>query len=297
MARWPGLLVLAACAHTGRSTSHVNREVADVAACPSADTQPVCGDPGALGTTVNQPLAWGVGASLGKDTLYYGRLTCLDGADPKPARMGSAAPDGPIDAPLDPRAPYAGYDVLDQWMVQCPTDPEPRALFVDLYRCGSPCPPAGLRLLDPGAAAAMSKSRDAFAKGDGRAALDGAELAVGLEPAAESTLTWLSFVELETGKPLRAIETLERAQLVNPKNPYHTARIARAWRNLGDSRRYEDTLRGLVTELPESHPLAGELSCELAWFERDRSPASADVTAAKACRLDFVACCPPQWTR
>lgn len=287
-------LVLAACGpHQAPKAP-----IADVSACPAADTEPACpaGEP-AHGLVPADPLTWGTGASLGKDTLYYGRLTCLDGADPKPVRVGSAAPEGKIDAPLDPRAPYAGYDVLDVWMYQCPRDPEPTKLFVDLYRCGSPCPPAGLRLLDPRAAASLSTSRAAFAKGDGRTAIEAAEAAAAFEPAAETTLTWLAFVEMETGKSLRAIETLERAQQVNPANPYHTARIARAWRNQGDIRRYGETLRGLVDSLPPSHALAGELTCELAWLERQREEPAADADAARACELGFEPCCPAEWKR
>lgn len=99
--------------------------------------------PEGYGTTKERPLEYGTAGGVQSAGLGFGRLICPDGGRAETRRLGSVG-EAPAESESEPSGEET-LDVLDLWLVSCPSSGMTYRVYHNMYRCGSPCPPAGLR--------------------------------------------------------------------------------------------------------------------------------------------------------
>lgn len=109
-----------------------------VVACEPSPSDETCTAPEGHGFAPERPLEWPI-AMAGADQLWFGRLVCADGTPAETVRTGHIG-EAPV-ASTSPPAHDPVLDVVDRWEVTCGDDVV--VLYVNTYRCGSLCAPAG----------------------------------------------------------------------------------------------------------------------------------------------------------
>lgn len=275
--------------------------------CPSLELAldlRACADlPEDYGLAPTSPLEWGPGAH-GNDTLWMGRLMCAEGAVPKVKRLGSLG-EPPRASQSAPSPLWTGFgEVLDMWEVQCPGEAEARVLYANIYRCGNPCPPSPLKILDAEAALALAAGEDAMG------ALQAGQISqeVALEtmvesgkragevaPGSEAVQSRLGFAYLVSQRFDEARQAYERAAEINPGDPFHLLHLSWVEMEAGNALAYAERVEALVRGTPEDHELYPEALCRYAGVlvgsEEPGAMEQAAMLAEQACSAGFDACC------
>lgn len=245
--------------------------------------------PQGYGLSIDAPAEWGLGA--GTQTLWFGRLMCKDGTIPTISRSGSVG-----QAPRESTSPSSQthlgtLDVVDLWMVQCPGDPKPTEVYHNLYRCGSPCAPAGFSLMPAEAYRAYVDSLEASDKKERTRARALARRAYELAPDYELSLMWHAIQEAQAGELDGALALFERAEAINPRAAF--ARMQRAHILLQLSR-YEEARSLTLTLMSETSvddPDYPEVLCLHAGALLSTDIDQARAIATNACSLGEKECC------
>lgn len=261
--------------------------------CPTVDTEvalEACADlPADHGLAPERPLEWG---GAGSNTFFFGRIVCEGGGWPSVERIGSAGP-APVKSASPPGMPNFGVDVLDLWKVVCPGGRR-LDVYTNMYRCGRPCPPAGLRLLSAARGRAYLDSRAAAERRDFAEAARIAEAGFPQGARTEKEASWLGLVYAADNRIDDAIAALTRAHEIDPADPYHLFHRAAAARKRGDLEAYFADLLAALERADHGHPLRPELLClSRSYFERAGELARARDVGDEACKLGFARCCAP----
>lgn len=231
MTRWLGVILVAGTA-SGCSAANIHGDRAQSASaaerCPSraldVDLRTCSAADGRRGQA-GQPLEWG---PTDGDALWAGRLRCTGGAVPARRRVGEG---GLASATSAPRSTLPGDDeLLELWELQCPGQPATRA-YINPFRCGSPCPPAGFTVSDVRLDAMLEAAQSALAQDRDAEALDWARLALQQSPGDELALATLGQAALQQHAWPDAIRALTGVLALDPADP--TARLGLALARVG----------------------------------------------------------------
>lgn len=191
----PCLLIALSCAaQQGPSASAIKayENPAIAKECPSSTTVVLpdqCSDlPPGYGFSPDQPVEWGLAAIRGDKTseVYLGRLICPDGTQAMATPIDFApATTPPTSAPS---MRFEGVetrpsDFVDRIALRC--GDKTQTFYSNGYRCGSPCPPPGFRLMDVAADRHLRRSLEEKSKGANEASLREAEAALAIDPGSE----------------------------------------------------------------------------------------------------------------
>ncbi len=251
-------------------------------ACPTATTDPpVCADP-ALGSARERPLEWGR-AGVGP-RLFYGRLVCPDGSEPRSQLRGSVGT-APMASTSPPSDLFMPLDVLDRWTVACASgDVE---LFVNIYRCGEVCVPPTVRVLPAAVDAELAAARKAIQAGDTAAALAHADAIVRAAPDFEWAWVMRAVVAKDTHDVDAALAAMDDllARWDSPRR-----RLNRVHLLIGGGR--VDEARAALSAFSATNDdpsLTAEVTCTESALTTD--PATADRLARQSCDAGFAPCC------
>jgi len=219
-------------------------------------------------------------------------LLCENGGEPSSRRLGSLTP--PVE--YRPTGRHIGAlrrsDMLDQYEVICPGDTAPRVFYVNSYRCGAPCFPAGFRALSDEAQQQLSAALAALKQERFVEALEHAQRARALEPASELVHARLGTALFVTKRYDEAFSEFQQARAIDAKDPQYRLHAAMAKLATGDTRYYRTVVEELLAELPAQHPLVEELHCRHAHaLRRDGELDRAQPLAKRACAAGRAECC------
>lgn len=263
------------------------------ASCPKAFTevtpQQCASLPRGYGEQPGMPAEWGIGAGTGK--LWFGRLMCPDGAMPLQLRrvgnIGGASTPSQSPPSSSARRPL---DIVDKWEVTCPQR-APIIVYHNMYRCGSPCPPATLKLLPAKAFSSLAGSLSAYQRGDLAEADTIATQGLSHAPNYELMLIWASQVKARQDRHAEALKLLERADAIHPNSPSIQLNMVESLVALD---RHADALRQIQAvekTLPAQDPKTPRLQCLKASALLPTEPAQARKLAASACAAGEKRCC------
>ena len=240
------------------------------------------------GLSADAPLRWGSG---GLEPLWYGRLECADGTEPLLAQIPRGESTLASDAPVSALGRVRGeMDILDLWSVRCGEAVE--TWYVDLYHCGSPCPPKSASLIDADAFALYQSSVELARVGQRRGAAGAMARAVELDPGNQGLWTWLGSLQLAEERFDEALVSFDAAMAIAPDSVEVQLRASVALYEMGEYQRYLDVLEVMMNGMGEYDPRRPELSCRRAQalIALDRS-AEGMVWAARSCAMGFWPCC------
>jgi len=244
--------------------------------------------PDGYGLSGESPLRWGTG---GLEPLWFGRLECADGTEPLLAQIPRGESTLASSAVVSPLGVVRGeMDILDLWSVRC--GEEVQTWYVDLYHCGSPCPPRGASLIDAGAFALYQSSMELTRLGQGAGAVGAMSRAVELDPGNQGLWTWLGTLQLSEGRLEASLGAFERASTLAPESVEVQLRSSVALYELGRYQEYLEVLEGLLKGMGEYDPRQPELFCRRseALMALDRTD-EANLWAARSCAMGFWPCC------
>lgn len=279
------------------------------ASCPTVDTDvdeaQCAGLPADFGLNRHTPVEWGrraaSGAALAKGRplpnqfLYFGRLTCADGTDPVIlSRSMGGAPATRSNSPLSTDATKIDAespDILDYWKVQC-GDTLIR-MYSNMYRCGSPCAPAGFRVIPAGAWASFQRGTELQGQGDQEGALAAFEAAVQAYPHSLKLQENYVFTLLHLQRHEEGLARAEEGLRHLPDGKFLRLFKAMSLTYLGRLDEAEETLRDIFVRIPPDDPFQAAVLCHQASIHRRRGDTEdADETRDLACKLGAKACCP-----
>jgi len=244
--------------------------------------------PDGYGLSAAAPLRWGSG---GLEPLWYGRLECADGTEPLLAQIprGESAPAS--DAPISTLGRVRGEtDILDLWSVRC--GEEVQTWYVDLYHCGSPCPPKGASLIDADAFALYQSSVELARIGQRVGATGAMARAVEVDPGNLGLWTWLGSLQLSEGRLEESLVSFDAAMVIAPESVEVQLRASVALYELGEYQKYLDVLEVMMNGMGEYDPRRPELTCRRAQalMSLERTD-EAMIWAARSCAMGFWPCC------
>ncbi len=240
------------------------------------------------GLTPENPAEWGFGA--GTRTLWFGRMMCEDGSMPEISRRGnigkapnpSSSPEGPSE--------MGALDILDLWEVQCPGEPV-LEVYHNMYRCGSPCPPAGTKLIPAQAYSDYIASYQAHEEGDPDLALSKAQSAHAASPRFEILSLWLAILSQEAGHFEEALTLYDEVLAIKPDDTYSKIKKAIVLNTLGRPTEALAITTPLVGSIPPDDPAHGNALCAHATALLPTSPDDARHYATQACAAGVQSCC------
>jgi hypothetical protein len=218
------------------------------------------------GLSRRHPLEWGPRGTP-DSALWTESLLCDDGATPA-ATFG----DGEATLLCPAKAPVIVY-VSD--------------------RCGSPCPPAGFRMLAPAASFHLVNARILLDGGEVPAAIKAAELAVLTAPDAEPGWRVLATALARGERPKDAALAFGQALSIHPGQLRYSVGLAVGLMLSGDAVGAEETWRKLAMETAAEDPSRGDVDCGWAvslYATGDKEKAHLVMDAA--CREGAAECCP-----
>lgn len=284
------LLIVASCASRPAPAAH---PLDLQATCPTAYLpldEATCEEirPPGYGLSASRPLMWG---GAGGGPLWFGRLKCADGQEPRILQLPRGEPGPSAGAPLSAVAHLRGEsDILDVWSVSC--GEQLQTWYVDVYHCGNPCPPEGAALIDAKAFSLFQSSLMLAQRGQSAGAVGAARRATELDPGAEGLWSWRGTLELAAGRYDDALVSLERAAAFDPTDTDIQLQRGAA---MFESERYPEYLEllvGLLEEMPANDPRVPELYCRrglalTAMEELDEG----QLWIARSCAMGFRPCC------
>ncbi len=241
------------------------------------------------GASKAAPVEWG--SKAGRGTLYFGRLMCEDGADPAVRRVGSG---GKVssEAPEDPAMKSMMFDIVDLWEVTCPGK-APQVVYHNLYRCGDPCPPAGLSILPAQAEGELRVSLEQLRADDIEGAWVHGQNALKLAPESERLLRWNALLAARRRDAAASASYGARALAKNPDR--HGTRILRAQMllRLGKKKEAARDASYLESNLKPGSTYAPTLMCLQAELLRGEAGKEAQMKDGidKACQAGSKRCC------
>lgn len=249
----------------------------------------LCDDlPADYGLSPTNPAEWGFGA--GTRTLWFGRLMCEDGAMPAIERSGNLgeapAPSSSPESPSD----VGALDILDLWTVTCPGKPTIE-VYHNMYRCGSPCPPVGTRLIPALAYSDYIQSYKAHDEGNTQEALAFALGAHEQSPGFELISLWLALVSHESGRIDEALLLYDEVLAINPGDVFSMIQKAHLLNMIDRTPESLAITSPLMKALDASHPLHGDMLCAHATALLSTQPDEARALAQRACATGATACC------
>lgn len=293
------LLVCALCAlscshHNAQEPAKVSQRAAepDAPSCPSPslELEPSRCEalPASYGKTPEQPLEWGPAAS--QRQLWFGRLACPNKEMPVVELEGMWGK-----APTPSKAPpssitYEALDLLDVWAVRCPGQSTQR-LYLNLYRCGNPCPPKGFGLLEAKPFGLYTQSVVAYQTHGVEKAYSLAKEAYALEPASELFALWLAGLANELGEHEHARQLYELRLKASPGSPQLVVRLAETLLLLDQPKQAHRVLSALIKEIGAAHPLYPYALCLSSTALMVLDPPSAVAQGKLACSAGEASCC------
>lgn len=269
------------------------------AACPTPDAVVDMAQCAALpkqhGLTPETPLEWG---NAGRGQLWYGRLMCPSGASPQVERSGNigSVKYGSTAALSEHGEAMSGLaggespDIVDAWTVHCPGGSH--EWYANIYRCGSPCPPAGFRIMDAEAARAVSDADELLSGGQPTAALNAARKAQDLEPGADMPMLYAGLALIQLGRYAEALDALEAAFAIDSTATVpglyaiQSAVLTESWAR---GRAISDTMMGQLSPGDEAYP---DALCLRSRILAGQGDAGADTAREAACAAGAASCCP-----
>lgn len=260
-------------------------------ACPTPFmpiSEAQCAARGDYGLTKENPAEWGFGA--GTRTLWFGRMMCEDGSMPEIVRVGSVGQAvTPSSSPESPSR-VGALDVIDLWEVTCPGSP-PIEVYHNMYRCGSPCSPAGTQLVDARAYSDYVQSYKAHDRGDLAASLKLAQSAHAQSARLELISLWLALVSQESGRFEGALTLYDEVLAIHPDDVFSLVQKAIIFNELGQPDKALSLTSPLINTLDVDHPSFGDALCAHATGLLPSSPDEARQLASEACEAGAQACC------
>ena len=192
-------------------------------------------------------------------------------------------------SPVSPEVEEA-LDVVDRWRLTCAGE-RTLTLYHNLYRCGSPCPPQGTKLLPAEAYRLYIDSYKAYDAGRGELALQLAEQAYVSAPGYELLALWAAIMNQDRGLLSRAIALYEAVLTINPEDVFSLVQQAILYNALD---RVDDALvitTSLLDLLDTTHPSYPDTLCAHATALRAAQPLQAKQFAEQACQAGVTACC------
>lgn len=242
------------------------------------------------GVTMENPAEWGFGA--GTRTLWFGRIMCEDGTLPDIIRSGNVGPaPKPSSSPTSETGLGETHDILDKWLVMCPGNAQPIAVYHNMYRCGSLCPPANLRLMRGDAFRAYIDSQRASDENEHDVAYKLAVEAHKLEPDLELTILWRALLEQRRNAFEVALELYDRAATLNPHVPFARIQKSDVLIQLGRGDEALVILDAIEADLADDDPGKPRVDCLRATALHSKDPKKAIELAAQACAAGEKMCC------
>lgn len=276
-------------------------------ACPTPERdlpEAICRDlPEDYGLSREHPVEWGARAASGvniKDrympveSLYFGRLICQDGSDP---RIVSRGMDGPAlavsTAARDPKrikADETAPDIIDFWRLWC--GDTLYGLYSNSYRCGSPCVPSPFKLIPAEAHAAYEEGKRHRREGRMLEALHAYQRALDLYPESVRFHEAVIRAHIETGDLEAALAHADAAMARFPREHYlRYLKVA----TLGLLERFDDAneeAHGLFRRTHLDDPIRISLHCLVANLDlRAGNEERGRKGRELACKLGAQECC------
>ncbi|MCB9797053.1 MAG: hypothetical protein H6741_30580 [Alphaproteobacteria bacterium] len=249
-------------------------------------------DRGDYGRSPENPLEWGNAA--GGNQMGFGRLICPNGATAVVSRNGNI---GVVkygsSSPASDTYSFGDEptDILDEWTLICP-DQEPELLYSNMYRCGDPCPPQGLRLMQADARRAMAECSIALDAGDVEGAMTQALRAVELEPDVDVSWMYLGIAQTMGGDDPGALISMERALSIDPSATTPRLYAALAAEATKDWDKAELHARTFLEAVDGESEVQAEMQCVRALaLEQLGDPSAVDSKKRSACEAGVARCC------
>ena len=165
------------------------------------------------------------------------------------------------------------------WSVRC--GEAVQTWYVDLYHCGSPCPPHGASLIDADAFALYSSSMELARVGQRVGAAGAMRRAVSLDDGNQGLWTWLGTLELALGNHGAALTAFERADAIAPGDLEIQLRTSVALFEMGRYQEYLDAVDVLTDGMSNYDPRQPELFCRRAGCLLYTSPSPRDQRGSR----------------